>query len=143
MARHRLGGRTATGNGLFGFLGREADVFQQMGVEPLQGGELPMPRMRRPDAAEPELPQEIQDRVEGWHGGRSFGRQAQDAPRSCINEAFELYAKHEKIFGMQRLNLDQLSTFVKVVEAGSFSAAAEKLGLTQPAVSLQIRQLEK
>jgi DNA-binding transcriptional LysR family regulator len=44
---------------------------------------------------------------------------------------------------MQRLNLDQLSTFVKVVETGSFSAAAEKLGLTQPAVSLQIRQLEK
>jgi DNA-binding transcriptional LysR family regulator len=44
---------------------------------------------------------------------------------------------------MQRLNLDQLGTFVKVVETGSFSAAAEKLGLTQPAVSLQIRQLEK
>ena len=44
---------------------------------------------------------------------------------------------------MKRLNLDQLATFVKVVESGSFSAAAEKLGLTQPAVSLQIRQLEK
>jgi DNA-binding transcriptional LysR family regulator len=44
---------------------------------------------------------------------------------------------------MQRLNLNQLRTFVKVVETGSFSAAAEKLGLTQPAVSLQIRQLEK
>jgi DNA-binding transcriptional LysR family regulator len=44
---------------------------------------------------------------------------------------------------MQRLNLDQLGSFVKVVETGSFSAAAERLGLTQPAVSLQIRQLEK
>jgi DNA-binding transcriptional LysR family regulator len=44
---------------------------------------------------------------------------------------------------MRRLNLDQLATFAKVVETGSFSAAAEKLGLTQPAVSLQIRQLEK
>jgi DNA-binding transcriptional LysR family regulator len=44
---------------------------------------------------------------------------------------------------MQRLNLDQLATFAKVVECGSFSAAAEKLGLTQPAVSLQVRQLEK
>jgi len=44
---------------------------------------------------------------------------------------------------MQRLNLDQLATFVRVIETGSFSAAAEKLGLTQPAVSLQIRQLEK
>jgi len=44
---------------------------------------------------------------------------------------------------MQRLNLDQLGTFVKIIETGSFSAAAGKLGLTQPAVSLQIRQLEK
>lgn len=44
---------------------------------------------------------------------------------------------------MQRLNLDQLSTFAKVVETGSFSAAAQQLGLTQPAISLQIRQLER
>jgi len=44
---------------------------------------------------------------------------------------------------MKQFNLDQLATFAKVVECGSFSGAAEKLGLTQPAVSLQIRQLEK
>jgi DNA-binding transcriptional LysR family regulator len=44
---------------------------------------------------------------------------------------------------VRHLNLDQLATFAKVVESGSFSAAAEKLGLTQPAVSLQVRQLEK
>jgi DNA-binding transcriptional LysR family regulator len=44
---------------------------------------------------------------------------------------------------MKRFNLDHLATFVRVVETGSFSAAAEKLGLTQPAISLQIRQLEK
>ena len=44
---------------------------------------------------------------------------------------------------MKRLNLNQLETFTRVVETGSFSAAAEKLGLTQPAVSLQIRELEK
>jgi len=44
---------------------------------------------------------------------------------------------------METLNLAQLATFVRVIESGSFSAAAEKLGLTQPAVSLQIRQLEK
>ncbi|MDA8485511.1 LysR family transcriptional regulator [Pseudomonas resinovorans] len=43
---------------------------------------------------------------------------------------------------MRRLNLDQLHTFIEVITAGSFSAAAERLGLTQPAVSLQIRQLE-
>lgn len=44
---------------------------------------------------------------------------------------------------MRGLNLDQLSTFVEVIERGSFSAAADRLDLTQPAVSLQIRQLEK
>jgi DNA-binding transcriptional LysR family regulator len=44
---------------------------------------------------------------------------------------------------MQSLNLDQLGAFVTVIERGSVSAAAEHLGLTQPAVSLQVRQLEK
>jgi DNA-binding transcriptional LysR family regulator len=37
----------------------------------------------------------------------------------------------------------QLVAFVAVVERKSFSRAAEQLGLTQPAVSLQIRSLEK
>lgn len=44
---------------------------------------------------------------------------------------------------MENLNLDHLRTFAMVIEHGSFSAAAERLGLTQPAVSLQIRQLER
>lgn len=44
---------------------------------------------------------------------------------------------------MEKLNLDQLNTFVQVVRQGSFSAAGDVLGLTQPAVSLQIRQLEQ
>jgi DNA-binding transcriptional LysR family regulator len=44
---------------------------------------------------------------------------------------------------MKTFNLDHLETFVRVIETGSFSAAAAKLGLTQPAISLQIRQLEK
>jgi DNA-binding transcriptional LysR family regulator len=35
-----------------------------------------------------------------------------------------------------------LRTLVLVAELGSFSAAARRLNLTQPAVSLQIRQLE-
>lgn len=43
---------------------------------------------------------------------------------------------------MQHLNLTHLHTFAQVIRLGSFSAAAERLGLTQPAVSLQIRQLE-
>ncbi|MDH0745631.1 LysR family transcriptional regulator [Pseudomonas sp. GD03842] len=43
---------------------------------------------------------------------------------------------------MHRLNLIHLHTFAQVIRHGSFSAAAERLGLTQPAVSLHIRQLE-
>jgi DNA-binding transcriptional LysR family regulator len=37
----------------------------------------------------------------------------------------------------------QLAAFCAVVERGSFSQAAERLGVTQPAVSLQIRSLEE
>jgi DNA-binding transcriptional LysR family regulator len=37
----------------------------------------------------------------------------------------------------------QLAAFVAVVERKSFSQAAERLGVTQPAVSLQVRSLEK
>jgi DNA-binding transcriptional LysR family regulator len=44
---------------------------------------------------------------------------------------------------MRSLNLDQLRTFLAVVECASFSAAARRLNLSQPAVSLQIRELEK
>lgn len=43
---------------------------------------------------------------------------------------------------MRSLNPDQLRTFLTVVEIGSLSAAARQLNLTQPAVSLQIRELE-
>ena len=44
---------------------------------------------------------------------------------------------------MRRLSLDQLHTVVEVVQFGSFSAAARSLNLTQPAVSLQVRELEQ
>ena len=44
---------------------------------------------------------------------------------------------------MRDLRLDQLRTFTEVIARGSFSAAAARLRLTQPAVSLQVRQLEK
>ncbi|HVE53133.1 MAG TPA: LysR family transcriptional regulator [Ramlibacter sp.] len=40
------------------------------------------------------------------------------------------------------LKLESLKTYVLVVETGSFSAAAHRLGCSQPAVSLQIKQLE-
>ncbi|WP_299398269.1 LysR family transcriptional regulator [Pelagibius sp.] len=44
---------------------------------------------------------------------------------------------------MRNLKLDQLQTFTEVIARGSFSAAAERLQLSQPAVSLQVRDLEK
>jgi DNA-binding transcriptional LysR family regulator len=44
---------------------------------------------------------------------------------------------------MRGLNLDQLASFAQVIELGSFSAAASRLNLTQPAISQQVRQLEE
>src|ERR1043165_8082892 len=44
---------------------------------------------------------------------------------------------------MRSLNLDQLRALVEVIEQRSFSAAARRLNLTQPAVSLQVRELER
>lgn len=44
---------------------------------------------------------------------------------------------------MKPLNLTQIQTFLDVVELGSFSAAADRIGLSQPAVSLQIKELER
>ncbi|MFL6698250.1 MAG: LysR family transcriptional regulator [Vitreoscilla sp.] len=43
---------------------------------------------------------------------------------------------------MKHLNLRTLRIFETVVSCGSFSRAAEQLEMTQPAVSMQIRQLE-
>ncbi|MDZ7854644.1 LysR family transcriptional regulator [Sphaerotilus sp.] len=43
---------------------------------------------------------------------------------------------------MKNFNLRHLRIFEAVASAGSFSRAAEVLGMTQPAVSMQIRQLE-
>lgn len=44
---------------------------------------------------------------------------------------------------MSDLNLSQLQAFALVAELGSFSAAADRLGISQPAVSGQIKQLER
>jgi DNA-binding transcriptional LysR family regulator len=44
---------------------------------------------------------------------------------------------------MRSLNPDQLRTLIAVVTLGNFSAAGRRLNLTQPAVSLHIRELEQ
>ena len=44
---------------------------------------------------------------------------------------------------MKQLSLDNLRTFVTVVDLCGFAKAGEKLGRSQPAVSLQIKRLEQ
>ncbi len=44
---------------------------------------------------------------------------------------------------MQKINVNQLRTFIVVVSAGGYRSAATQLGVTQPAVSLAITALEK
>ncbi|MGK2889288.1 MAG: LysR family transcriptional regulator [Candidatus Malihini olakiniferum] len=41
---------------------------------------------------------------------------------------------------MAQFNLDQLVTYKLVIHRGSFTSAATALGISQPAVSLKIRQ---
>ncbi len=41
------------------------------------------------------------------------------------------------------MNLANLKTFIEIVESGGFSSAARALGLSQPAVSLQVKALER
>lgn len=43
---------------------------------------------------------------------------------------------------MRQLNLDQIRALIEVIGCGSFTAAAHELHLTQPAVSLQLQELE-
>ncbi len=43
---------------------------------------------------------------------------------------------------MSRLSLDHLQTFAYVIESGSFTAAAQRLKVSQPAISLQMKRLE-
>ncbi|WP_428668565.1 LysR family transcriptional regulator [Reyranella sp.] len=45
--------------------------------------------------------------------------------------------------GMRGITFDQLRTFSEVIERASFTAAGDHLGLRKPAVSQQIRLLEK
>ncbi len=44
---------------------------------------------------------------------------------------------------MKQLSLDNLRTFVSVIEQGGYAKAGEFLGRSQPAVSLQIKKLEE
>lgn len=63
-----------------------------------------------------------------------------DAARHDIKKAMIYHPQHKKYFVMRRLNLNHLHTFSLVIAHGSFSAAAERLHLTQPAVSLHYKE---
>lgn len=41
------------------------------------------------------------------------------------------------------LDLDLLRTFVAIVDAGGFTVAGERVGRSQPAISLQVKRLEE
>lgn len=41
------------------------------------------------------------------------------------------------------MKINTLKIFVKLIDTGSYSIAAEKMGLTQPAISMQIKSLEE
>jgi DNA-binding transcriptional LysR family regulator len=60
--------------------------------------------------------------------------------RSPASAAGEAGAKNNPLGS--RINLQRLALFVSVAETGSMSAAAEKFGMTQPAVSQAIAKLE-
>ena len=47
------------------------------------------------------------------------------------------------IFMMKQLSLDNLRTFVGVIEQGGYAKAGQWLGRSQPAISLQIKKLEE
>jgi DNA-binding transcriptional LysR family regulator len=64
------------------------------------------------------------------------------APKPAISKDINCYALHKDLFVVRGINLEQLRTFTAVIEQTSFSGAAALLGVTQPAVSQQVRQLE-
>ncbi len=41
------------------------------------------------------------------------------------------------------MNLDYLTTYLNIIETGSFSEVAKRLGISQPAVSFQVQKLER
>ena len=64
------------------------------------------------------------------------------APRQT-RQFIDLMCDITNSYGMTSLDIDLLRTFVTVVETHSFTRAAQQRGLTQPAVSLQMRRLEQ
>jgi DNA-binding transcriptional LysR family regulator len=60
-----------------------------------------------------------------------------------VNGQLNILCNRFKILIMSRLNLTQLETFFWIAQLGSFRQAAGRLNISQPTVSLRIRQLER
>jgi len=54
-----------------------------------------------------------------------------------------LYTEISREALLRNIPIDQLRTFVTIVDLGSYTRAADALGRTQPAVSLQIKRLQE
>lgn len=130
---------------------RQADIPQQVSLELPQRLELMVARLRRGGEIAIHPMQQCAD------SACSNAHTLSPAPGFCpclprnpvafcitgdIKEALNAYTNYKESF-VSSLSLDQLATFVEVIELGSFSAAADRLNISQPAVSLQVRQLEK
>lgn len=59
-----------------------------------------------------------------------------------IRKDVAYYVMHNDILWMRSLKIEQVQTFMAVLDSGTFSAAADRLRISQPAVSVQVRQLE-
>jgi DNA-binding transcriptional LysR family regulator len=74
---------------------------------------------------------------------RATQRRGLIASRRRIRQIHCYHHLYKGSFEMRSLNLDQLRTLQAVTEGRSFSAAARRLNLSQPAVSVQVRELER
>src|SRR5204863_1231947 len=62
---------------------------------------------------------------------------------SCACLTPDMAVRAKALVLVKLMDTRQLHAFCEVVERRSFSLAAERLGVSQPAVSLQVRSLEK
>jgi len=81
-------------------------------------------------------------RVPGDRSGQMLLRSA-DGRRPGVGELAEQPARHEAILVTAPMNVRRLECFVAAADAGTMTAAAERLFVSQSAISLAVGQLER